>query len=234
MAVEGTTDKPFFDALLSEGNIFWPAIMRYNAHPCGQSKALQPFCADVRSSLNVWLAGIPDKCRDYIDEPETNFFWDFADDSRKIALLDDRQIARLADVTGVTLHARELAQVVQREERQICCEELGKDLFNYAQTRGQYQAGTAGDLVKKRDTSLSLTARCRLHGRLALYLCSMRWPEELRVSFQRRLEAMPGMEIPDISLNDSLNDKDWRALWRMLKKCLLREVEPSWKPYFTA
>ncbi len=236
MAAVASADKPFFDALLAEGNALWPAIMRCNAHPCtAKTENAASLSPDALASLGTWFAQIPDSGRDGEMPTDTVFFWDFGEDSRKLALLDDGQIARLADVAGVTLHAPALARIVEREERRACREVLGAELFDYAQTRGQYRTGAAGDIVARRDTDLPLPERCLAHGRLALYYCSLRWPRELRRSFQRRLESLPG--VPgDIAVNvgDGLSDSAWQALWRMLKKCLLGEVAPSWKPYFTA
>ena len=235
MATDVTANKPFFDALLAENNLLWPAIIRCNEHPCAENKdstgSLPP---DVLASLKPWLAQAPDSMRADSVEQEPVFYWDFNEDTRKLALLDDMQLSRLALVAGVTLHAPALAHVVTREERHSCCEILGEDMFDYAQTRGQYQTGTAGDVMARRDTEIPLPERCRAHGWLALYYCSLRWPKELRRLFLVRLAYLSGGCGAKVSLGDALSDTAWQALWRLVKKCLLREVVPSWKPYFSA
>lgn len=237
MAARATADKPFFDALLAEGNALWPAVMRCNAHPrrtAAETAAEGPLPASARAELEGWLAQIPDSARGGEVRTEAEFFWDFSEDSRKLALLDDGQLARLAEVAGVTLHAPALARIVEREARRACREALGAELFDYAQTRGQYRTGAAGDIVARRDTELPLPERCRAHGWLALYFCSLRWPKELRLMFFRRLARLSGASGATVSLGNALGDTAWQALWRLLKKCLLREVAPAWKPYFTA
>ena len=232
MPAKGFPDKPFFDAQLAEGNALWPAIMRCNAHRCAKADA-GPLAASARARLDDWLAQTPDSLRAGDAGQKAAFFWDFGEDSRKIALLDDAMLSRLAAVAGVTLHAPALARIVERKARLACREALGEDLFDYAQTRGQYQTGAAGDIMARRDTDLPLPERCRAHGWLALYFCSLRWPRELRQIFLPRLAQLSGGDAV-VSLGDGLGDKAWQALWRLLKKCLLREVAPLWKPYFTA
>lgn len=235
MAAAVSVDKPFFDAQLAEGNALWPAMMRCNAHPCpAKQEAAGPLSPDALASLRTWLAQIPDSGRDGELPEDAVFFWDFGEDSRKLFLLDDGELERLADVAGVTLHAPALARIVAREERRICREALGAELFDYAQSRGQYRTGAAGDIVARRDKELPLPERCRAHGWLALYFCSLRWPKELRRVFLHRLARLSGEIGTTVSLGNGLSDTAWQALWRMLKKCLLGEVAPSWKPYFTA
>ena len=235
MAAASSADKPFFDAQLAEGNALWPAIMRCNAHPCAtKNEAAGLLSLDALASLEAWLAQLPDSGRDGEMPKDAVFFWDFSEDSRKLFLLDDGLIERLAEVAGVTLHAPALARIVAREERRACREALGAELFDYAQSRGQYRTGAAGDIVARRDTELPLPERCRAHGWLALNLCSLRWPKELRRLFLLRLARLSGEIGTAVSLGNGLSDTAWQALWRMLKKCLLGEVSPSWKPYFTA
>ena len=230
-------DKPFFDALLAEGNALWPYILlRCNAHPCGRTDALGPLAGAAYADLEAWLAQLPDSLRAAASGQDAVFFWDFSEHSRKLALLDDPQLSRLAAVAGVTLHAPALARIVERRERASCREALGEALFEYAQTRGQYQTGAAGDIVARLDTDMPLPARCRLHGWRALHWCCQRWPEALRRLFQQRLERLAaGIAVGGDEARDAvLDDAGWQALWRLLKKCLLREVAPAWAPYFTA
>lgn len=234
MAGEPSLGKTFFDSLLGTGDALWAAIMRCNAHPCAQAAA-DPLPVSARASLEGWLAQAPNSGRGELSQGECVFFWDFGEDSRKLALLDDAHLARLAAVAGVTLHAPALARLVTRRERVACRDALGADLFDYALTRGQYQTGAAGDLVARRDTDMPLHERCRVHGWLALRYCSLRWPDVLRQSFQSRLDALCGEAGGTVvEVAGGLSETRWQALWRMLKKCLLREVAPSWKPYFNA
>ena len=234
--MSGLADKAFFDAFLEPENakehFFWSLIVRFNAHPfLSQEQNLTSPLADP--SLLSWLAQVPDAVRSGIPsrDDKAEFFWDFTEDSRKLALLDDKSLVHLALVAGVTLHARELAKIVERSARGVLCNALGESLFAYALARGQYQTGAAEKIVANRDIHLPLEVRCQTHGWLALRLCAMPWPDALRNRFIHRLEIVSGCPS---GLEERLDDSHWQALWRMLKKCLLREVVPSWAAYFTA
>ncbi|MBO4300970.1 MAG: SctK family type III secretion system sorting platform protein, partial [Desulfovibrio sp.] len=187
MAQGHSPEKPFFDALLAEKNVLWSAIMRCNAFPRMRTEFTSPLAANSFESLKSWLAGSPDSVRTEESEQDVVFFWDFSEDSRKLALLDDDQLSRLAAVVGVALHAPALARIITRKERLACREALGDELFDYALVRGQYQSGEATTIVAQRDLEVPLPERCRRHGWLALYLCSLPWPKELRMAFHRRL-----------------------------------------------
>ena len=230
--MSGLKEKQFFDTYLEPENakehFFWPLIVRFNAHSCFLKEESQAFLTDP--AFGSWLGELPDFVRPQSDVV-ADFFWDFAEESRKLALLDDRCLVHLAQVSGVTLHARELAKVVERTARGVLCSALGEKLFFYALARGQYQAGASEEIFAKRDTHLSLEARCQTHGWLALRFCAMAWPEALRSRFIRRLDSFSDSPT---DCTAHLDDARWQALWRMLKKCLLREVAPSWAAYFSA
>ncbi|MBQ7585866.1 MAG: hypothetical protein IJU40_06445, partial [Desulfovibrionaceae bacterium] len=122
--------------------------------------------------------------------------------------------------------------VVIREERANLVEALGADLFNYALMRGQYQVGEALRIFKQKNLNLPLLKRCKLEGWLALKLCALAWPLELQQLFLERLKRL--FKEEDLNLTISLKANDRNILWNLLKKCLLREVDPSWTQYFTS
>ncbi|MCR5814018.1 MAG: SctK family type III secretion system sorting platform protein [Desulfovibrio sp.] len=229
-------DTAFFDAFLDPENKplhqLWPHILRFNAHPCYDQPTLSEFLWP-QAELESWLAQLPDCLRTSLPEPgKPVFFWDFKEDSRKLALLDDQRLERLAMVSGVTLHAKDLAMVVERRARQELCQALGETLLEYAVGRGQYQTGLAGAIMADLDRDLSLAERCRLHGWLALHFCAQPWPEVLRLSLEKRLFSLShGKSFADY---EPVDDDAWQTLWRMLKRCLLREVAPSWLAFFSA
>lgn len=235
MAAGKLAEKPFFDGLLAGDAGLWSAILRCNAHPRPAREAWGPFSAAASVGLDAWLAQSPDSARPVGETgQEAVFFWDFEEESRKLALLEDAQLQRLAAVVGVTLHAPALAKIVERKARLACREALGAEFFDYAQTRGQYVAGAAVDIMARRDEALPLPERCRLHGWRALSLCSLRWPKGLGRVFQARLAHLAGDVGTSVNGERPLGDSAWQALWRLVKKCLLREVAPSWARIFTA
>ena len=71
-------------------------------------------------------------------------FWDFADESRRLAFVGAEEAERLGLTFGVCVHAPELARIIAREQVLALREELGESLYRYGIQRGQYQLGGVG------------------------------------------------------------------------------------------
>lgn len=230
--------KFFFDDLMGRSAYIWPRILRYNSTACGDLGFLANSEFDT-PSLRAWLAEENDTLRLFAPNLEPTFFWDFDENSRKIALLDDQELFKLVRLSGVALHGRDLARVITRAEHLALKELLGEDLLSYAQFLGQYQAGQAYDLFVNRDLDIDLGVRSLLHGWMAVYLCSLEWPKALGTKFRERLEVFwrekgeaDIMADPWPNMPHRLAKASWETLWRFLQRCLLCEVVPSWAPYF--
>lgn len=157
--------------------------------------------------------------------PEEGGFWDFADESRRLAFLDADTLARLGMVFGVCVHAVEMARIITREQVLALREGLGEPLYRYGIQRGQYQLGGVRQLFLTRDVREPLLERVRRHGLLALALCRAEWPPALT---SRTAHVFPEpVEEPDPP-----SPAVRRAVWGGLKKVLLKEVAPQWAPCF--
>lgn len=131
---------------------------------------------------------------------ERFIFWDYAEESRRLALLPPAALLRLARLFGVAIHAPAMAGVVRREAVLALRAELGEDLYRYALRRGQYQIGEVRKLFVGRDRDLSLGRRAALHGIQALAVCSFRWPAELRDRVKGSLSAALAADDPEARL----------------------------------
>ena len=154
-------------------------------------------------------------------------FWDYAEESRRLALLDAPALLGLCRVTGVVLHAPAIATVLLRDEVLPLRESLGEETYQYALQRGRYQLGGVRRFFQWRDTDLPLAARCALHGNMALRLVAGLWPEDVAL---RVCDRLP--ELPETAALPSLTEEECHELWRGVKKLLLKEVAPSWAPCF--
>lgn len=154
------------------------------------------------------------------------YFWDFEDEPRRLALLDAKTASKLVMTFGTAVHASDMAKIVLHDEVLELRQKIGQDLHEYAVYRGQFQLGSVMRFFKKRDTELSLCDRVRKHGILAFCLCATTWPEELRKKVAPRLPF--GLE----PVNDSVSTQTGRAIWLGLKKILVKEVAPQWAPCF--
>lgn len=151
-------------------------------------------------------------------------FWDFGEETRRLALLPPEDLERLALTFGVCVHGAELARIVLREQVLAMREELGPELYLYAVRRGRFQLGSIRQFFLARDARESLAGRIRRHGRQAVVWCLDGWPEELRA----RCPGLPaGEERPG-----DMSPAARRALWFGLKKLLVKEVAPQWAACF--
>ena len=180
---------------------------------------------EAAASLLSWLAGRPDAARRE-QRGQHAAFWDYAEESRRLALLDRETLAALCLVAGVALHAPEIACALRREDVLTLRSGIGEDMYRYALCRGRYQLGSVRRLFAGLHPSLPLAERCALHGSMAPRLVAALWPEELAERFLPSLPPLPGGELP------SFSEGEIREIWNALKKLLLKEVAPSWAPCF--
>ena len=183
-----------------------------------------PHCPAAAARLS-WLAGRPDAARRE-QRGQHAAFWDYAEESRRLALLDRETLAALCLVAGVALHAPEIACALRREDVLTLRSGIGEDMYRYALCRGRYQLGSVRRLFAGLHPSLPLAERCALHGSMAPRLVAALWPEELAERFLPSLPPLPGGELP------SFSEGEIREIWNALKKLLLKEVAPSWAPCF--
>ena len=154
--------------------------------------------------------------------PPEEGFWDFTDESRRLAFLSAEELERLGKVFGVCVHAAELARIITREPVLALREALGEPLYRYGIQRGQYQLGSVRQFFLSRDVREPLLERMQRHGRLAIAICRAPWPAALKERAAENIEDAPPSVSPAVQ----------RAVWFGLKKLLLKEVAPQWAPCF--
>jgi len=220
----------FFSNALTSRPQLWRAMLRANPRPALENEAVNAALAEYfegaeAARLRAWLQSSPLA----LGVRQFSSFWDFGEESRRLALLGEAELTALARVTGVALHAPDIARVLRREDQTALREALGENLYRYALYRGQYQLGSVRRLFAERDHHLPLAERCVLHGRLALRLVAASWPQELEQPFCARIE---GLFLEPLSGECVLTAGETREIWLALKKLLIKEVEPSWAPCF--
>ena len=222
----------FFADALTSRPLLWEAVLRANSRRESWPAAL-PYAAEASAvfgeaapPLLAWLAERPATARRDCEERDDTF-WDYGEESRRLALLDAETLAALSRVAGVALHAPDIARVLRREDLRVLRSGIGEDMYRYALCRGQYQLGGVRRLFARLHPSLPLAERCALHGSMAPRLLASRWPGALVERFVPQLPPVPeGMEMP------AFDEADTRDIWLALNKLLLKEVAPSWAPCF--
>ncbi|UQZ90988.1 sulfate adenylyltransferase [Deltaproteobacteria bacterium Smac51] len=153
-------------------------------------------------------------------------FWDFQSERRRLALVGPDETCALALRWGVAALAPRLARTVRAEEVLTLRREFGRELYEYALSRGLYHLGSLRDRLKV-DPRLPLNREAAEgEGWRALSLCAHDWPDELRSHWLRRQgrDEVDSGCTPDEALV--------RQVWFRLKKILLTEVAPQWRPCF--
>lgn len=219
--------KNFFIDVINRKPALFTAMLRFNGQAVAEEGAPLPdrareFCADLPEETLNELAGNPRARRHiYALARNAETFWDFAEESRCLALLPPDTLADLARFYGAGLHAGEVARTIMGREVTALREGLGEDAYVYAIRRGQYQALAGRELFTTRHKDLPLAERAGLHGREALGLIMAGWPQLLQ-------NRAPVAALSDIAAPPDVQ----RGLWFDLKKVLLKEVAPSWAPCF--
>lgn len=245
-------DKEFFRTVMGARPALWQAILVFNglqAVEGPQDATSLPLLESLTPQQNATLWSYPAlrwavqqaKVRQLWANMEAKqgaeqkgsklkLFWDFAEESRRLALLPDAALKHLALVFGVATHATQLAQVVVRADRHFLQQELGEDMLLYALQRGRFQitpspantavSGGAGGGTMLVQTKM-LPQRIRDYGLWALHRIRADWPEELRA---RRNFAPEPSALAHV--------RAYTGLWNDIKKILLKEVAPSWTPCF--
>lgn len=175
---------------------------------------------------DLWKRG--DFRRAWPRRPKEEGYWNFSEESQRIALLDKSTIERLGLFFSAAVHAEEISRVIAREEVLELRTMLGADVVSYALKRGRYQIGGVRAALQFPDMFGPLPIRIREVSALSLAMLRADWPEALRRMAASRFPQMSAAEdaVP------ALRREQRSALWFTMKKLLLREVAPEWTQCF--
>ncbi len=258
-------DKKFFAVLLTEKPELLKAVIAFNNASVTPEKCSKRLCGDNAPCIKICLTRLRGRLRTADFSPDTHLeaasglqaadiaqgsFWDFAEESRRLALLDAATLRRLAHWFGAAVHAREIAAAVARDEVMTLKDALGRDVYAYALTRGRFALSEAvGGAFCAVDRRMPLAGRVVKHGREAVRILRQTWPAPLRAR-TRDLFSFAAMDgkANRIADNHRGNMKNFdhasgtgcianieavrEAVWTGLKKILIKEVAPQWAPCF--
>ncbi len=179
-----------------------------------------PLQAAVRGDPRLWSRW---------PRPASGGFWNFAEESRRLALLDQETRNRLELFWGAAVWAADLSAVIAGDRVRELKRDLGPELYEYALTRGRFHLGPLrGDYLAALAgrPAPGLRPQLQAAGRLAVAVVRAGWPEALQRLSRPAAEA--GGDPPP-----PLNTPEPRRLtWLWLKKILLTEAAPQWQPCF--
>ena len=155
-------------------------------------------------------------------------YWNFSEESQRIALLDKATIEKLGLFFSAAVHAGEISRVIARSEVLELRTSLGADVVSYALKRGRYQVGGVRGMLPFPAVQGALVARVKEISAVSLAMLSADWPEELR---RMAAPRFPKPSEPEEAL-PALRREQRSVLWFTMKKLLLREVAPEWTQCF--
>ena len=157
-------------------------------------------------------------------------YWNFSEESQRMALLDADTIHRLGLFLSAAVHAEEISHAIGREQVLELRRTLGADIFAYALKRGRYQVAGLRSLLLVPEEFGSLPRRLGILAAAAPAVIGAGWPEELQALAASRLPQPE--DDAAAAFTPSLRREQRTALWFTMKKLLLREVAPEWAPCF--
>lgn len=232
-------DKAFFREILVSKPELFQAIVEFNCKllygvMLQLSSEMSEFTASVpgfdtslTQNLSLWIIA---SRKDQLIETEY-CFWDFIEETRRLALLEPELIGRLELVFGAAINAEEISKVLKRDEVLQIQRILGDELYQYSLLRGRYQLGAIRHFFSTQNASLSLQDRIQMDGRVALEICASTWPSFLQNFFFSQHNYHFSSYDRNIVLHEYPSPVV-QGVWEGLKKILLREVAPQWTPFF--
>lgn len=163
-------------------------------------------------------------------------FWDFEEESRRMALLDAATLNDLILSWGAAFCAPLLNRIVLKKEVELLDQAVGSRYLDFARGRGRFNIGEISEIIRVKETatapenmrSLILSYGMHAHG-----ICSAAWPAPLQTIENNRIER----HLPDLFEHRSpvaeVHPSHLRAIWFSMKKILLKEVAPQWTPCFS-
>jgi len=163
-------------------------------------------------------------------------FWDFKEESRRIALLPSPILNDLVLKWGAAFCAPILNRIILREELEIVDREIGKPLVDFARGRGRLNLGDLSEIISLANRAVNpekIRPMIVMYGMKAHGICRAAWPPSLKIVTDNRLEQ----ELPELFEHrfdpQKVEPQHFRAVWFSMKKILLKEVAPEWTPCFS-
>lgn len=163
-------------------------------------------------------------------------FWDFQEESRRLALLHTDTLKDLITSWGTAFCAPVLNQFVLKRDLDILDQTIGRKKLDFARGFGRFCIGEITEIMQlnRSETGADkMAAVIAKTGMQAYGICSFPWPRALKEIEGRRMK----IHLPDLfDHRPKLTDvapAHIRSIWFSMKKILLKEVSPQWTPYFS-
>ncbi len=170
------------------------------------------------------------------------YFWDFANETRRLALFDQETLQKLMLYMGICINAKAIARCVTQKDLMRLQEGVGQSALNFALHRGQFILGNNNTTLFNFLKNEELLEKIFLSGIFAMHFCTHTFPDVLYSIFWEAMTALAqNIEMQEHVLRayvdgvptSTIPEQDIQFLWFSMKKILIKEVAPQWKPYFS-
>jgi hypothetical protein len=156
------------------------------------------------------------------------YFFDFEEPRRRLALIDGRHLARLTFLAGIAVNAPRFSKVIERDQLTALKEEIGEEAYLFALRKAPFLTGRMAFVFSEDQGSGGPRSHAIKCGMKCLGACFSADPEALIARLLLKLPEGLGREF------DSRDPEiEGKHAWSLLRKVLLQEVEPGWAPYFS-
>ena len=184
---------------------------------------------------------------------EQIFCWDFAEESKRLALIDQNTLGQLIIYLGTALNAEEITHCIEKAKVLSIKKIIGDEAYTYALGRGNFQFGNKKiimDALPFFATEGSFSKRILMQGVFTLYICTKDWTENSRKIIYNKMLSIIQENITEKAISDkNINLEEFKAslqqftfadisettkrhVWFSLKKMITKELAPSWALYF--
>lgn len=221
-------NKGFFSESIKKP-AFFSAMLKFNLQQTEQSAA-DPLKITAENYADTSFLSGPFYAK--YTKPNLHPFWDFADETKRLALMNSTDLQKLSLLIGTSAHADEIARIIEKDAVLSMRSGIGMPLYSYALKRGTFQAKFLKTFFANKDNTLALLQKIKKHGEQAIACCTYTWQDELLEIFcQKHEETLP--DLPAfIREKTEIPSEQSRMLWFSVKKLLIQELDSTWQNYF--
>lgn len=156
-------------------------------------------------------------------------FWDFAEESRRLAFFTPQALAQFSGLAAAALMGGQIARTIDRAGVAALKGSMGEDLYRYGLMRGRFQASGLPAALERFLPDAAPEARFPVYASLVVAIVRSGWPRALAertagLVREAGLMEMLFPEPPDPAL--------CRRVWHFSKKIIVREQGGTWSEFF--
>jgi hypothetical protein len=159
-----------------------------------------------------------------------DYFFDFQEPPKRLALLDGNTLQKLLFYTGLTLSARSISREIERTKVAALKKVLGEPAYLFAMKKAPLLIGSQDFTDVTLGEPEALPSILSERGTHCLKSCFGEAPPSLT---QRMLLKLPRKFSTYWTTEETLSQEISAGAWSILKRVLLQEVNPQWRPFLS-